>query len=120
MLPPSTTLAYSSSSNMHNQLAFPPLTPASGMSTQELLTKRDRTQIHEGRHPGPTPMTDTVVEIADLMTGIIVDAVDPMTDILVSAVSPRTDIVGRGADLVTVIIASSTTPTTYIATSQDP
>jgi len=35
MLPPSTTPAYSSSS-MHNQFAFPPLTPASGMSTQEL------------------------------------------------------------------------------------
>jgi hypothetical protein len=35
MLPPSTTPA-SSSSNMHNQFAFPPLTPASGMSTQEL------------------------------------------------------------------------------------
>ena len=37
MLPPSTTPAYTStSSSMHNQLAFPPLTPASGVSTQEL------------------------------------------------------------------------------------
>jgi len=53
-------------------------------------------------------MTDTVVEIANLMTDIIVDAVDPMTDILVSAVSPRTDTVGRGADLMTVIIVSMT------------
>ena len=35
ILSPSSTPAYTSSS-MHNQLAFPPLTPASGMSTQEL------------------------------------------------------------------------------------
>ena len=47
MLPPSTTLAYSSSSNMHNQLAFPPLTPASGMSTPEL---RVPTTYQAGSH----------------------------------------------------------------------
>jgi len=35
MLPPATTPAYFSNSK-HNQLAFQPLTPASGMSTQEL------------------------------------------------------------------------------------
>ena len=46
MLPPTTTPAYSSSS-MHNQLAFPPLTPASGMSTQEL---RVPTTYQAGSH----------------------------------------------------------------------
>ena len=46
MLPPSNTPAYSSS-NMHNQLAFPPLTPASGMTTQEL---RVPTTYQAGSH----------------------------------------------------------------------
>jgi len=46
MLPPTTTPAYSSSS-MHNQMAFPPLTPASGMSTQEL---RVPTTYQAGSH----------------------------------------------------------------------
>ena len=46
MLPPTTTPAYSSSS-ANNQLAFPPLTPASGMSTQEL---RVPTTYHAGSH----------------------------------------------------------------------
>jgi hypothetical protein len=46
LLPPATTPAYSSS-GMHNQLAFPPLTPASGMSTQEL---RVRTTYQAGSH----------------------------------------------------------------------
>ena len=54
------------------------------------------------------------------MTGIIVAAVDPVTDILVNAARMRADIVGRGADLVTVIIVSMITPMTDIATSQDP
>ena len=44
----------------------------------------------------------------------------PVTDILVSAANLKIDIVGRGADLVTVIIVSMITPTTEIATSQDP
>ena len=46
MLPPTTTPAYSSSS-ANNQLAFPPLTPASGMSTQEL---RVPTTYQAGSH----------------------------------------------------------------------
>ena len=54
------------------------------------------------------------------MTDIIVDAVNPIADILVSAVSTGTNTVGRGADLVTVIIVSMTTPTTDNAMSQDP
>jgi len=49
-----------------------------------------------------------------------VDAVDPVTDIIDSAANLRIDIVGRGADLMTVIIVSMITPTTDIATSQDP
>jgi hypothetical protein len=44
----------------------------------------------------------------------------PRTDILDSAANVRIDIVGRGADLMTVIILSMITPTTDIATSQDP
>ena len=42
------------------------------------------------------------------------DAVDPVKNILVSAASLRTDIVGRGADLMTVIIVSMITPMTDI------
>ena len=42
MLPPSTTPAYSSSS-MHNQLAFPPLTPASDMAPRTMYAgSKDR------------------------------------------------------------------------------
>ena len=66
------------------------------------------------------PPSTTLDKIAVLMTGIIVDTVDPIPDILVSAANLRTDIVGRGADLVTIIIVSMITPTTGIATSLDP
>ena len=51
---------------------------------------------------------------------IVVDAVDPVIDILVSTANLRIDFVGRGADLVTVIIVSMITSTTDIATSRDP
>jgi hypothetical protein len=44
MLPPSTIPVYSSSS-MHNQLAFPPLTPASGMAPRTMYAGS------EDRHP---------------------------------------------------------------------
>ena len=66
---------------------------------------------------GAALVIDNVVKIAVRMIDTIVDA---MTDILVSAANLRIDIVGRGADLVTVIIVSMSTPTTDIATSQDP
>jgi len=124
MLPPTTTPAYSSSS-MHNQLAFPPLTPASGMSTREL---RVPTTYQVGPHKDETPSgTNALNAIRDRhprqRSGSkdrhhryrsssddrhrrrdsgskdrteIVDAVDPATDILVSVASPGTDIVGRG------------------------
>ena len=42
----------------------------------------------------------------------------PVTDILVSVANLRMDIVGRGADLVTIIIVSMITPTTDM--SRDP
>jgi len=51
------------------------------------------------------------------MIGIVVDAVDPVIDILVSTANLRIDFVGRGADLVTVIIVSMDSD---IATSLDP
>ena len=53
-------------------------------------------------------------------TDVLDSAVDPVTDIIVRAANLRIDIVGRGADLMTVIIVSMITPTTDIATSQDP
>jgi len=65
-------------------------------------------------------MIDNVAKIAVRMIGIIVDAVDPVIGILISAANLRIDFVGRGADLVTVIIVSRITPTTDIATSRDP
>jgi len=65
-------------------------------------------------------MIDNVAKIVVRMIGIIVDAVDPVIDVLVSAANLRIDFVGRGADLVTVIIVSMITPTTDIATSRDP
>jgi hypothetical protein len=65
-------------------------------------------------------MIDNVAKIAVRTIGIIVDAVDPVIGILVSAANLRIDFVGRGADLVTVIIVSMITPTTDIATSRDP
>ena len=68
------------------------------------------------------PRTDILDSAAGPRTALIatVDAVDPVTDIIVSAANLRIDIVGRGADLMTVIIVSMITPTTDIATSQDP
>jgi len=66
---------------------------------------------------GAALVIDNVVKIAVRMIDTIVDA---MTDTLVSAANLRIDIVGRGADLVTVIIVSMSTSTTDIATSQDP
>jgi hypothetical protein len=57
-----------------------------------------------------------VIRIID----IIGDVANPVIDVLISAANLRIDFVGRGADLVTVIIVSMITPTTDIATSRDP
>ncbi len=65
-------------------------------------------------------MIDNVAKVMVRMIGIIVDAVDSVIDVLVSAANLRIDFVGRGADLVTVIIVSIITSTTDIATSRDP
>ena len=62
-------------------------------------------------------MIDNVARLVVRMIGIIVDAV---IDVLISSANLRIDFVGRGADLVTVIIVSMITPTTDIATSRDP
>ena len=153
MLPPSTTPAYSSSSmhsssSIHNPLAFPPLTPASGMSTQELWAP---TTYQAGSHTdqrgtssGSSAMNAMYAGSEDRHPRQRSGSKDRhhrdrgssddrhrrqdsgsdyryhrMTDILVSVANLRMDIVGRGADLVTVIIGNMITPTTDIATSRD-
>jgi hypothetical protein len=57
-----------------------------------------------------------VIRIIDIIGG----AANPVIDVLTSAANLRTDFVGRGADLVTVIIVSMITPTTDITTNRDP
>jgi hypothetical protein len=65
-------------------------------------------------------MIDNDARIVVRIIDIIVGAVNPVIDVLISAANLRIDFVGRGADLVTVIIVSMITPTTDIATNRDP
>jgi hypothetical protein len=65
-------------------------------------------------------MIDNDARIVVRMIDIVVGAVNPVIDVPTSAANLRIDFVGRGADLVTVIIGSMITPTTDIATSRDP
>jgi len=66
------------------------------------------------------PRTDIIATVAALVIDNVVKIAVRMTGTIVDPVNLRIDIVGRGADLVTVIIGSVIPLTTDIATSQNP
>jgi hypothetical protein len=142
MLPPTTTPAYSSSS-MHNQMVFPPLTSASGMSTQELripTTYQARSHTDQRGTPAGTNALNAMYASSEDRHHREWGSSDDRHRRRDGGSDDRYHR-GRGksnsrhprqrskhgdkhrrkrADLVTVIIVSMITPTTDNAMSQDP